>query len=63
VEVKNIDGMGCSEGAALLDECAAIDADMMVIGGFGHSRVSQWIFGGVTKELLNAASIPLLLSH
>ena len=63
VEVKNIDGMGRSEGAALLDECAAIDADMMVIGGFGHSRVSEWVFGGVTKELLNAASIPLLLSH
>lgn len=63
VEVRNIDGMGRSEGAALLDECAALDADMMVIGGYGHSRASEWLFGGVTREMVHTASIPLLLSH
>lgn len=63
VEVNNIDGLGRSEGAALLDACAAIDADMMVMGGYGHSRAAQWLLGGVTREMLRGAPIPLLLAH
>jgi nucleotide-binding universal stress UspA family protein len=62
-EVSNIDGLSRSEGAALLDQAWAMDADMIVMGGYGRSRVSEFIFGGVTRELSTAPQFPLFLSH
>lgn len=40
------------------DEC-----DLIVIGGYSHSRVREAFFGGVTKHLLTKSSIPVLVSH
>jgi nucleotide-binding universal stress UspA family protein len=37
--------------------------DMIVMGGFGHSRLRESIFGGVTAELLEEPPVPLLLAH
>jgi nucleotide-binding universal stress UspA family protein len=39
------------------------NADLLVAGGYGHSRLGEWIFGGVTKELLDTSQICCLLSH
>ncbi len=63
VEVRNLDSMGRTEGRALLDEAAGFDADLLVIGAYGHSRAREFLFGGVTRELLAAAPLPLLLAH
>lgn len=63
VEVRNVDGMGRVESAALLDECRAVGADLLVIGGYGHARVQEMVFGGVTRDLIRAAPLPVLLSH
>ena len=41
----------------------AIDADLIVAGGYGHSRLGEWVFGGVTRSLLRAPERFLLLSH
>ena len=38
-------------------------ADLLVIGAFGHSRVSETIFGGVTNETLRRPFLPVLLAH
>lgn len=38
-------------------------ADLLVAGGYGHSRLGEWIFGGVTRELLETSPICCLLSH
>lgn len=38
-------------------------ADLIVAGGYGHSRLGEWIFGGVTHELLASSPICCLLSH
>jgi nucleotide-binding universal stress UspA family protein len=40
-----------------------IDADLIVVGGYGHSRLGEWIFGGVTQGLLSASPACCLLSH
>jgi len=37
--------------------------DLIVAGGYGHSRLGEWIFGGVTHDLLIASSVCCLLSH
>jgi nucleotide-binding universal stress UspA family protein len=39
------------------------NADLIVAGGYGHSRLGEWIFGGVTRELLAASPVCCLLSH
>lgn len=62
-EVHNVDGLGRTEARALLDEAIAVDADMLVLGAYGHSRAREFFFGGVTRELLAASSIPLLMAH
>jgi nucleotide-binding universal stress UspA family protein len=38
-------------------------ADLIVCGGYGHSRAREWIFGGVTRSLLDHASLCCLLTH
>jgi nucleotide-binding universal stress UspA family protein len=38
-------------------------ADLIVAGGYGHSRLGEWIFGGVTHELLRSTPVCCLLSH
>ncbi|MGO4674969.1 universal stress protein [Bosea sp. 2YAB26] len=38
-------------------------ADLLVSGAYGHSRTREWIFGGVTRDLLDHASICCLMSH
>jgi nucleotide-binding universal stress UspA family protein len=63
VEVRNIDGLGRSEAKALTDEALGFDADMIVMGAYGHSRAQEFLFGGVTRELLAASPIPLFLAH
>jgi nucleotide-binding universal stress UspA family protein len=47
----------------LLDEARYIGAEMIVLGGYGHSRLSEWILGGVTREMLETCRIPMLFSH
>ena len=39
------------------------NADLIVAGGYGHSRLGEWIFGGVTHELLSSSPVCCLLSH
>jgi nucleotide-binding universal stress UspA family protein len=43
--------------------CAATGANMIVMGAYGHSRLRQWILGGVTSSLLRSSPVPLFLSH
>ncbi len=47
--------------ATLLNEIAAAGCDLAVMGAFTHSRLRQLILGGVTRHMLNAAPLPVLL--
>lgn len=38
-------------------------ADLLVMGAWGHSRMSEWILGGITRYMLQHSDIPLLLAH
>jgi nucleotide-binding universal stress UspA family protein len=49
--------------AELLHVVEEEKADLIVAGGYGHSRLGEWIFGGVTRELLTASPICCMLSH
>ena len=42
---------------------ASIGADLVVTGGYGHSRLREWLLGGVTEELLSMPTISRLMSN
>lgn len=37
--------------------------DLLVMGGYGHSRMKEWILGGVTRDMLQSMTVPVLMSH
>ena len=53
---------GDGTGTVLLDRCAAADADLLVMGAIGRPRVSEMMFGGVTRTVFENAKLPVLLS-
>jgi nucleotide-binding universal stress UspA family protein len=48
---------------ALLRHAGEMDAQLLVAGGYGHSRFREWALGGVTRELAMDSVVPLLFSH
>jgi len=52
-----------SVGEILLSEAADLDADLLVMGAYGHSRFREFILGGVSQTLLNSMTLPVLMSH
>ncbi len=52
-----------SERDALLNYASNLQADLIVAGGYGHSRMRELVFGGVTRTVLTAMTVPVLLSH
>ncbi|MBA5638794.1 universal stress protein [Duganella sp. LX20W] len=50
-------------GNALLSLAADIDVDLLVMGGYGHSRVREVVLGGVTKTILAEMTLPVLMAH
>jgi nucleotide-binding universal stress UspA family protein len=47
----------------LVEYASLHDASYLVMGGYGHSRAGEFLFGGVTRELLRASATPLLIAH
>jgi nucleotide-binding universal stress UspA family protein len=50
-------------GAALLQAATEAGADLLVMGGYGRSRLSELVLGGVTRHVLAHSQLPLLISH
>ncbi len=63
VEVEMRPSMNFSVAYALLDHARKTGADMIVAGGYGHSRLRETVLGGTTRELLQTTHVPVLFSH
>ncbi|MBI1340850.1 hypothetical protein GC169_11685 [bacterium] len=63
VEVLNIQSKSKSQARALMAEADRVSADLVVMGGYGRSRLSEFIFGGVTRDMLAETKRPMLMSH
>ena len=50
-------------GDLMLAMAADVDADLLVMGCYGHSRAREWWLGGATRTILSALTLPLLMSH
>jgi len=63
VEVKRIASPEIDVSSMLLSCAADLSADMIVMGGYGHSRLREFVLGGVTRGILESMTIPTLMSH
>lgn len=50
-------------GSALLALAGDLNSDLLVMGGYGHSRFREILLGGVTRTVLESMTIPVLMSH
>lgn len=63
VNVVNLPRSGQTVATTLLRHAAATEAQLLVAGGYGHSRLREWVLGGTTRELLQAIHLPILFAH
>lgn len=54
---------GDSISAAILNEVSDQGADLVVMGGYGHSRLKELVLGGVTRDILSSMTVPVLMAH
>lgn len=62
-QVRLLDAGRGSVGEAMLHSCDEAGAELLVVGGFSHSRSRQLLFGGVTQHLLAHAAIVTVMVH
>jgi len=63
VQVRRLSSDGQDVGRLLLSQAAAFGADLLVMGAYGHARLNELIFGGVTRTALHDADLPVLMSR
>lgn len=61
--VRLIDSGNRIVGDALLDGASDSMADLLVMGGYGHSRMREVLFGGVTRHVVSNPRIPVFMVH
>lgn len=54
---------GIDVGAQILSRAADTDAELIVMGAYGHSRARELVLGGATRSLLQAMTVPVLMAH
>ena len=60
---NNLVFTGVKVGDTILSHAADAGADFLVMGGYGHSRLREFILGGVTRGILGTMTVPVLMSH
>jgi len=63
VEVLSDHAADVDVGNVLLSRAADLSADLLIMGGYGHSRLREWVLGGATRTILDTMTIPVLMSH
>lgn len=62
-EAVACESRGRSVAEVLVEHARAMPASLLVAGGYGHSRLREWVMGGATRELLLSSPLPVLFSH
>lgn len=63
VDVTTLERDGRTTAETVLEQARHISADLIVAGAYGHSRLLEWLAGGMTRELLAQTPIPVLVAH
>ena len=62
-EVRRISSGSDSIANALLGHARDVQADLLVMGGYGHSRLREMLVGGATRHILEHMTVPVLFAH
>jgi nucleotide-binding universal stress UspA family protein len=54
---------GVDIGNQILSRAADVNADLIVMGAYGHSRLRELALGGATRSVLDAMTVPVLMAH
>ncbi len=63
VSLKRITSAETDVASTILSHAADTSADLIVMGGYGHSRLREFILGGATSGILESMTVPVLMSH
>jgi nucleotide-binding universal stress UspA family protein len=63
VDVKRITSPDIDVASTILSYAADSSSDLIVMGGYGHSRLREFVLGGVTRAILESMTVPVLMSH
>jgi nucleotide-binding universal stress UspA family protein len=63
VEIERLVATDLDVANTILSHAADTTADFMVMGGYGHSRLREFILGGATRGILQSMTLPTLMSH
>lgn len=63
IRVECLKLQGRSVPELLRDEAREMNAGLIVMGGYGHSRLREWVLGGTTRDMIEFTDIPLFLAH
>jgi nucleotide-binding universal stress UspA family protein len=63
VDVKRIVASDTDVANTILSHAADSGTDFIVMGGYGHSRLREWVLGGATRGILESMTVPVLMSH
>jgi nucleotide-binding universal stress UspA family protein len=62
-ELSRLPAPDIDVSSAILSHAADMNADLIVMGGYGHSRLRDFVLGGATRGLLQSMTVPTLMSH
>jgi nucleotide-binding universal stress UspA family protein len=62
VHPERLQGADTHAGELLLAQAVAHEADLLVMGAYGHSRLRELILGGATRHVIRHAELPVLFS-
>jgi nucleotide-binding universal stress UspA family protein len=63
VAVKTMRAADTDVASAILSHVADGSTSLLVMGGYGHSRLREFVFGGATRGMLSAMTVPVFMSH
>jgi nucleotide-binding universal stress UspA family protein len=63
VELKSIVAPDSDAANVILSQAADSGTDLIVMGGYGHTRFREFILGGATRGILESMTVPVLMSH
>ena len=63
VDVHRIVAPDIDVASSILSYAADASADLIVMGGYGHSRLREFVLGGATRGILSSMTVPTLMSH
>lgn len=63
IRTMHVASSEASIAQAILNEVSDQGADLVVMGGYGHSRLRELVLGGVTREIFSTMTVPVLMAH